>query len=223
MRSLLMVTDPSDLDAALTSGADAIAIAAGQSDEARSGARKGLERARKGGNGPLVYAAVHAPTSEALDLDLDAIMPAHPDGIVVEAHAGADVQHVSIKLAVREAKLGLEDGSTKIIAIAASTPASVFTLGSYRGASRRLAGLIFGGTTPALADGSEAAPAAVARSLVVLAAKSAGVLAIDSPGIHPGDSDGLRESCKAAFHDGFDAKCAVHPDQIAIINAVFDR
>ena len=36
-------------------------------------------------------------------------MPAAPDGIILPARNGADVQHLSVKLAVREAELGIAD------------------------------------------------------------------------------------------------------------------
>lgn len=218
MRSLLMVSSGDDLDAALACAADVLVIGIddGAAADRHKRARERLEHARTRHPRASLFVAVHRHEGGAADIDLDALMPARPDGIVAEARSGADVQHLSIKLSVREAQLGLPDGSTKIIATAASTPASIFMLGSFCDASPRLAGLIFGGTSDSLGEG----PAHTARSLMVLAAKSAGVPAFDAPSPDVG-SRGLSEICQAALRDGFAGKCADAADQVATINAVF--
>jgi len=61
----------------------------------------------------------------------------------------------------------------------------------------------------------------MARSSCVLAAVALGVQAID--GIHADfrDSEGLMRELESARRDGFTGKLAIHPDQVAGINAAF--
>ena len=61
------------------------------------------------------------------DADLDAIVPARPDAIMLpKAEGGAGVVHADAKLTAREAIAGLPDGHIKIVAIATETAASLF-------------------------------------------------------------------------------------------------
>ena len=86
-----------------------------------------------------------ARDSGLVDADLDGVMPAHPDGILLpKPRGGIDVQHLAAKLAVREADHGIADGATKIICVATESAAAVFGLPTYAGSSRRLAALTWG-------------------------------------------------------------------------------
>ncbi len=177
--------------------------------------------------GPVEASALRAARQQAanlklyvclggLDDDLDVATAAAPDGIVLPASAGADVQHLGVKLAVREAELGLADGATQIIALIAA-PGAIFQLGSFVGASPRLAALAFDAQAFAaslgIADFS-APPLDLARDLTLLAAKAAGVAAIFV--------DATANSAvtyKAAKHDGFDAIAVRDPADIATVRA----
>jgi citrate lyase subunit beta/citryl-CoA lyase len=227
MRALLPIQSYDDraLAEAAESGADGLILdfATGESDRVRAQRRaaKALLKLRQTARSLRLYARI-ARLADA-DADLDAIMPAWPDGILL-AHTktGADLQQLSVKLSVREAELGLADGATQILATAATSPASVFDLGALAGKTQRLAGMIFGGDDLARALGSpEAASIALARNLTLLAARATGVPAIDSAA--PRDIDGahLRELCAAAKRDGFDGKLAGDLTQLAIIHSVF--
>ena len=101
------------------------------------------------------------------DDDLDAAMAATPDEIVLPVRNGADVQHLGVKLAVREAELGLADGATRIIALVAG-PGAVFQLGSFVSASPRLAALAFDARAFATSLGIEdltARPGSASRAI----------------------------------------------------------
>ncbi len=240
MRALLLVHAEceAEIENALDSSADALVfdltqLAATDAPLARKRALAALQRARQKAGPPLLYVRVNGLRSDLVDADLDAIMPGRPDGIVLpHSENGADIQHLSVKLAVREAEYGLRDGATKIIAMAAETPASLFHLGSYVGASRRLAGLIYGAAELARAlgiemherpDGTPSAPLALARNLTLFAAKAADVMAIDAASPIGRDDAGLRRDCETARRDGFAGKLALHPSQVAIINAMFAK
>jgi (S)-citramalyl-CoA lyase len=60
-----------------------------------------------------------------------------------------------------------------------------------------------------------------ARSRVVQAAATAGIAAFDVPFLDIHGAVGLREETEAARALGFSCKLAIHPAQIAVINAVF--
>jgi (S)-citramalyl-CoA lyase len=92
-------------------------------------------------------------------------------------------------------------------AIAASTP--------------RLEALLFGAADMSadLGAGTAWAPLAYARSRLVAACALAGVLAIDSPFFDVKDHDGLTQETSQAIALGFASKAAIHPAQVAPINA----
>jgi citrate lyase subunit beta/citryl-CoA lyase len=239
MRSLLFVPadSPRQLADALSSGADAVivdledSIAAGAKQAARAAARDFLIAAARTPEGPRLFVRINALDSGHADADLDAVMATAPEAIVLpKATAGADVQHLGVKLAVREAENGLADGATRIVVIATGTAASIFAMSTYAGASRRLVGLAWGPEDLAadlgaqasrLDDGTYTPPCLLARTLALFGAAAAGVEAIDA--IYPKFDDiaCLRVECEAARRDGFTAKMAIDPRQVPVINEIF--
>jgi citrate lyase subunit beta/citryl-CoA lyase len=162
------------------------------------------------------------------EADLDAAMVHAPDAILLPRSFGAaSVQHLSAKLALREADFGLADGGTRIIAVV-DTAQALFATGSYRGSSARLIGVawspeslradISAETDP---SGRHGGPCRLARDLTLFAAASAGVAAIDAAFTDPGDEEGLRAEALAARRDGFAGKMAIDAAQAGVINAVF--
>ncbi len=239
MRSLLFVPgdSPRKLEKALGVGADALiidledSVALSAKPAARECVREFLTRAKANPGRPLLVVRVNALDSGMIDADLDAIMPAAPDAIMLpKSRHGADVQHLSVKLAVREAENDLADGGTRILPIATETADAIFGLHSYAGSSARLIGLTWGAEDLAAALGAEANrltegtyadPYRLARALTLFAARSCDVEPIDTVFANFGDMAGLRAECEAARRDGFTGKMAIHPAQVAIINEVF--
>lgn len=90
-------------------------------------------------------------------------------------------------------------------------------------AAERVAAVMFGGADFAGELGVALAwePLLAARSALVLACAEARVPAIDVPFINLDNLDGLAGECERARALGFVAKAAIHPDQIATIEAVF--
>jgi citrate lyase subunit beta/citryl-CoA lyase len=140
------------------------------------------------------------------------------------------VAHLGAKLAVREAEFGLEDGGTRILAIATETALGVFALGTFAGASHRLMGIAWGGEDLSADLGAEANrgddgaytdPYRIARALTLLGAAAASVDAIDSVYTNFRDMEGLAAECREARRDGFVAKMAIHPAQVPVINEAF--
>jgi len=239
MRSLLFVPGDSrkKLDKALASGADTLLIDLEDSvdlnakEEARRVAADFIAEHRPSPDRPRLFVRVNGLTTGLIDADLDGVMKVAPDGIVLpKSVGGADVAHLGAKLAVREAEFGLDDGATRILAIATENAAGVFALGTFSGASHRLIGLTWGGEDLSADLGAESNrdetgaytdPYRLARSLTLLGAAAAGVDAIDSVFTNFRDMEGLAIECRAARRDGFVAKMAIHPAQVPVINEAF--
>ncbi len=239
MRSYLFVPgdSPRKLEKSLTSGADALivdledSVAAGAKDEARRITASFLAEARKKADRPRLFVRVNDLATELTGLDLDAVMEAGPDGIVQpKAVGGNDVTHLAAMMAVREAEYGLPDGVTSILAIGTENARGVFALGTFRGASHRLAGIAWGGEdlsadlgaeTNRDAQGCFTDPYRLARSLTILGAAAAEVDAVDTVYTNFKDIEGLARECREARRDGFVAKMAIHPGQVATINEAF--
>lgn len=239
MRSLLFVPGDSEkkLEKAIGVGADALlidledSVALDNKEAARQCTMRFLSNQRATPDNPKLYVRVNALDTGLTDADLDMVMAAEPDGIMLpKSQSGADVTHLDAKIAVREAQFGVDDGKTRIIVIATETAASMFTMGSYAGCSQRLAGVTWGAEDLSADLGASANrddddgyldPYRLARSLCLCGAVSAGAMPIDT--VYPNfrDLDGLRRESAAAMRDGFTAKMAIHPAQVAVINEVF--
>ena len=236
MRSLLFVPgdDARKLGKALESGADALildledSVAPAAKAAARETTAQFLAQAPRG---PLLFVRVNALDTGLTDADLDAVLPGRPHGVVLpKPVSGADVQRLDAKISAREALFDIADGVTRILIIATETARSLFHMGSYMGASSRLDGLAWGGEdlsadigapTNRLPDGSYAEPYRLARTLTLLAAAAAEAQAIDAVFTNFRDLDGLRREAELALRDGFTAKMAIHPAQVAVINEAF--
>lgn len=229
LRSLLFVPgDRADRFAkAAGSGADALildledAVAASAKDTARAAVRDWLAE-----EASLPRIVRINPVDGPLALaDLDALAGTRPDAIMVpKAEGQATIAALDPLLAAR----GLAD--VPLLPIATETPAAIFQLGSYAAVAHRLLGITWGAedlpaaigaTTSREADGRYTAPYELARSLTLFGAHAAGVAAIDT--VYPAirDEAGLAAYAARAARDGFTAMMALHPAQVAAINAAF--
>jgi citrate lyase subunit beta / citryl-CoA lyase len=239
MRSLLFVPadDAKKLDKAMGSGADALIVdledsipTQGKAD-ARLSAAAFIADAGKAAHRPRLLVRVNGFASGLCDADLDAVVPARPDAIMLpKAQGGADVVRVDAKLSAREAIAGLPDGCTKIVAIATETATALFLAGTYGEASGRLEGLTWGAEDLSAELGAEANrdgegrffdPYRLARALCLAAAAAARVQAIDTVTVDFRNAAALRRESEEARRDGFTGKMAIHPAQVLIINEVF--
>jgi citrate lyase subunit beta/citryl-CoA lyase len=150
--------------------------------------------------------------------------------VLPKAERGAAVVHADAKLSAREAIAGLAEGHIKILAQAIETAAGMFQAGSFQHASARLMGLTWGPEDLSAsigaeanrgADGSLTEPYRLARSLCLFAAAAAEVMSIETIYADFRNLDSLRRDTELARRDGFSARLAIHPAQVAIINEVF--
>jgi citrate lyase subunit beta/citryl-CoA lyase len=239
MRSLLFV--PADggrkLDKAMASGADAIIVDLEDSitPEGKASARRSaadfLKSAANLADRPRLLVRVNGLDTGLIDEDLDAIVASRPDAIMLpKAEGGPSVILTDAKLAVREAIAGIPDGQIGILAITTETAASLFAMGTYRGASTRLTGITWGAEDLSADLGAEANrdasgefldPYRVARALCLAGAACAQVQAYDTVTVDFRNADALRREAQEARRDGFAGKMAIHPAQVGIINEVF--
>lgn len=219
---------PDRMEKALASGADAIIL---DLEDAVAPARKDAARAmvadflrghdRKTG----IWVRINPLDSGMTDADVAAVADAAPSGYLLpKSRDGASVAALAAKLDAAG------DGDGRIIAIASETPQAVFGLGSYGGASDRLAGMSWGAEDLPAAIGASCAREAdgrytpvyeVVRTLALMGAHAADVLAIDT--VFPAfrDAEGLAAYAARARRDGFNGMLAIHPAQIETINAAF--
>jgi len=229
LRSLLFVPGdrPERFDKAAASGADALildledSVAASAKDVARAAVAARL-RAERGG--VAVFVRINPLDTDLSSEDLVALRGLSPDAIVLPKAEGA----ASVRLlAERLTEAGID---APILPIATETPAAIFQLGSYAACGVPLAGLTWGAedlpaaigaATSREDDGRYTAPYEMVRSLALFGAHAAGVSAIET--VYPAfrDVEGLAAYAKRAARDGFTGMMAIHPAQVATINAAF--
>lgn len=235
MRSMLFVPgdSPRKFAKAITGAADALildmedSVAAAEKPAARAAVREMLAAPR---NRQALYVRVNALDTGLTLHDLAAVMPNRPDGIVLpKCASSADVALVGHWLDAFEAGMGAARGQTRIVAIATETAEAVFGLATYRGASPRLEGLMWGAedlTASLGATGNRRgrqyhSPFMLARDMCLMAAAAAGVVAIDTVYTDIDDLEGLRLEAEAACRDGFAVKAVIHPKHVEPVNAAF--
>jgi citrate lyase subunit beta / citryl-CoA lyase len=235
MRSLLFVPGNSAkmLAKSASSGADVVifdledAVHPDAKAEARELTANTVREASR--NGPQVYVRVNSLDSAWCLADVEAIIPSRPHGIMLPKLTGPhDLDRLDALLSRHEAADA--KGATRIIAVCTETPAATLSLAAASWQRPRLAGLLWGGEDLSAEIGASAnrdsggaytAPFQLARSLCLLAARAAGVVPIDAVFTNFRDGEGLTQEAAAARRDGFAAKAAIHPNQIAVINAAF--
>jgi (S)-citramalyl-CoA lyase len=165
---------------------------------------------------PLALRVNSTDTMFGLD-DLQALLSssANPDYLVLPKCGSAALIGL-VGTLLREA------GKTARIIALIESAKGVGALGEIASAEPKPAALLFGAADMAADLGAETAwePLLWVRSRIVQASQSAGIAALDSPYFDIADVEGLKRETKASESLGFHGKCAIHPAQIPIINAV---
>jgi citrate lyase subunit beta/citryl-CoA lyase len=227
LRSLLFVPGdrPERMEKALDLGADALildledSVAPANKAAARGMVADFLGRADRR---CALFVRINPAGSADSDEDLDAVLSAAPDGIVLPKAEGAR--------SIADLRHRLRGRHVPILPIATETPAAVFRLGDYAPVAEHRAGITWGAEDLPAAIGAAASrddagaylpPYQVARALTLFGAAAAGVQPIET--VYPNfrDLDGLKRVAEAAARDGFTGMMAIHPMQIPVINAAF--
>jgi citrate lyase subunit beta/citryl-CoA lyase len=233
LRSLLFVPGdrPDRFAKAANSGADAIIIDLEDSVgvDRKVAGREATAEYLSGDRPIPVFVRVNPQDSHLTHDDLASVLPFLPDGIVLPKAEGA--RSVHWLRAEASAVADSQDGEAPpILPIATETPGAVFDLGSLRDVAHYLAGVSWGAedlpaavgaATSREPDGRYTPPYEMVRSLTLFAAHAAGVAAIDTVFPDIRDEAGLAAYVARAARDGFTGMLAIHPSQVAAINAGF--
>lgn len=237
LRSLLFVPGDSERkqEKARSTAADALildledSVAPARLPAAREIVRSFLNARRPPGS-PELWVRVNGPASGAMPDDLNAIVGARPDGIVVPKVSDAgEVQALDRSLTALEKRERHPPDSTRLIIIATETARGLQSTATYTSLPRVIGitwgaedlAAALGATTNREPDGTYAFTYRLARSLCLVAAAAMGVQPIDAAYVDFRDTEGLAREAATARREGFLGKLAIHPDQVEIINAAF--
>ena len=223
-RSWLFVPADSDKKVAKAIASDADAIIFDLEDsvalERKQAARDLLKALGDRDGGPRWWVRINPLRTDHHKPDLEVFASADFEGVVLpKAESGGDV-----------AELAHRTGNLPVHAIVTETAASLFGLLSYRDGKSPLAAMSWGAEdlSAALgasskydADGNLAFTYRMARSLTLAGAVAARVQPVDGVFADFRDEDGLIAEARAAAREGFTGKLAIHPGQVAPINAAF--
>ena len=186
----------------------------------KKAARDILKNLPQRSGGPQWWVRINPIGSQFHKDDLLLFKKADLHGIVLpKAESGEDVTQLSHRT-----------GNIPIHAIVTETAASLFGLLTYRDPKSPLAAMSWGAEdlSAALgaaskydADGGLSFTYRLARSLCLAGAVAAGVQPVDGVFADFKDEKGLRAEAEAARREGFTGKLAIHPAQVAVINAAF--
>jgi len=157
--------------------------------------------------------------------DLAAILPAHPDGIVIPKVENAEtVKLVSQKMTdVEKANRWLEGSMTILVIV--ETARGILNLKAICQSDPRLSALVFGAEDLAAnlgatrtADGWEIF---YARSEIILHCAAFGLQAIDMVKNDYHDLEELKKEAIQGARMGFNGKQVIHPNQVAVVQEAF--
>ena len=162
--------------------------------------------------------------------DLESVMAAKPDGIVLpKIENAAGVKAVDVLLTALEKEHGLAPGATPLVLIGTESAAAVLHLGETLQQARVTAiawaaedmANNLGARRKRDAVGNYLEVFRVARSLCLLSAVAAGKQPIDGPFVDLQDTAGLEQECQMTADMGYSGKLTIHPSQIDIVNRVY--
>jgi citrate lyase subunit beta / citryl-CoA lyase len=237
IRSLLFVPGDSQSKAlkALASEADALildledAVAPAAKSAARATTRAILENEDR--RGKLVFVRINAFSTGLANADLASTVRGNPWGIVLpKCNDFRELEQLSNHLDILENREGIPEGSIKLLAVATETARGTLNLSLECGTPLpRLWGLMWGSEdlSAALgafanrdATGAYTFPYQFARSQCLFSSSALGIAAVDAVFTNFRDLAGLEGETADALRDGFSAKAAIHPAQVAVINRV---
>jgi citrate lyase subunit beta/citryl-CoA lyase len=235
VRSFLFVPADSEkkLAKAKSSPADALildledAVAA----EARPRARAMVREFLRDTHRQAIWVRVNPRGTPDHATDIAAVVPSAPAGLVIpKPDSPETLREIDVALSALEQKAGLPPRGIALLPVASETPAAVLALNEYRDPPPRLAAMSWGAEDLSAAlgavtnrdeNGEFLFVHKVVRSLVLIAAKAAGVEAIETLHADFRDMKGLERVARLAQREGFTGMLAIHPDQVAPINAAF--
>lgn len=188
---------------------------------------------------PALWVRVNSLTSGVMEEDLAVVCAqAMPAGVMLpKVSAPAEIIEVARQLAAVEARHQVTPGAIRLLVLTTETPLGLLNLPRYppvlassAATLARLAGLTWGSEDLGAAlgalgkrtpEGALTFTFQMARTSCLLAASALGVPAVDGVNADFRDPASLARELLEARRDGFQGKLAIHPDQVAAINAAF--
>ena len=181
-----------------------------------------------------VWVRINPLTTPDAVSDLVFVMPGRPGGVFLpKAEGAADITQLHHYLTALEFAQGIPAGRTRIAALVTETAMAMFRTGEYADdypGRERLAALSWGAEDLSSqlgaseqrgADGEYAHTYELARSLCLIGAVAAGVAPIETVQPEFRDLAKLERRARAVSASGYRGMLAIHPAQIAPINAAF--
>jgi citrate lyase beta subunit len=198
-------------------------VAPNRKGEARTMVARALRTQDFGRSEKLVR--INAVGSGMEDADLEVVLPAKPDTIVIpKVGDAAQVQWADERIRQLERDNGLEPGHTALIGMIESAR-GLLNLAAIAAASSRLQGLIFGAEDYAADVGAQRTPGGAevlyARSAIVAVCAAFNLQAIDLLYLDFHDSDGLRAEARRGVELGYAGMQAIHPNQVPTVQDAF--
>jgi len=229
-RALLYVPgdDRHKIEKALTLGVDCICldmedgVAVSRKVDARRTITAALQELFFGKSEKLVRIN---PVGSGLERDdIEAVLPFHPDGIVVpKVEEVSQLNWVARFLEAVELEHSWPVNSLRLL-IGIESPRAILNIREVA-AHKRLDGLIFGGEDFAAAIGAtrtkSAGELAYARQTVLTAAAAFGLQSVDLVNIDFKDVHSLREEAETGARLGFTGKQIIHPAQVEPVQSAF--
>lgn len=239
LRSFLFVPADSDrkLAKGAASGADALildledAVAWANKPQARRMASAWLTQQVGTKEGPQRFVRINPLDSGLAIDDLAAVVQPGLDGIVLpKPTASADLLRLHHMLEALEARAGLETRSVAVLPVITETPQAMLNMNTFSTPQPRVVAVTWGAEDLSAAIGAVSnrdeegtlSPLYVwAQSLTLCVAASSHAVAIDTLYADFRDAAGLAASCRQSRRRGFGGRIAIHPDQVAVINAAY--
>lgn len=157
--------------------------------------------------------------------DLEAMVRAQPDIIrLPKTETKQDIIDIDNMIGEIEKEIGLEVGSTKIMA-AVESPLGVMNAYEIATASKRLVAIAIGAedfvTNMKTTRSPEGIELLAARSNLLMAARAAGIYALDTVYTNIKDDEGFMDEVKLIKQLGFDGKSVIHPRQIGMVHKIY--
>ncbi len=230
-RAMLYVPgdDERKISKAVNLGADSVCldiedgVAINRKDAARETIAQALRGLDFGRSERLVR--VNPVDMELIAEDLQAVLPARPDGILVpKVQSAQQVAWVCEQISTMERQNGWPAGGIALLVLI-ETALGVVNLKEIASANPRLQALIFGAEDLAGNIGAVRSRAGweifYARSAVVTHAAAYGLQAIDMVWMDLHDLDGLREESLQGARMAYTGKQIIHPNQVEPVQEAF--
>ncbi|MFZ5856380.1 MAG: HpcH/HpaI aldolase/citrate lyase family protein [Chloroflexota bacterium] len=212
----------------LTLGVDCICmdmedgVAVNRKAEARATIAKALQELDFGNSEKL--ARINSVGTDWERDDIDAVLPFHPDGIVIpKIESLEQIEWGSKIIGAAELKYGWPLHSIRML-VGVETAKGILNLKEIA-SHPRLDGIIFGGEDFAASIGArrtrDASELLYARQAVVTACAAYGLQAIDIVYIDFKDAEGLRTEAEQGAGFGFSGKQVIHPNQVRVTQEAF--